>query len=235
MEQMRVLFSSDNLLYHQSLSVAFDGNQAFKVLGNVSLDQLIERATQLQPDIIIWKPESADCIPILSELRSCCPSSCPVIISDNPDKIDLATAIHHGVRACLPVRLLPAQIVAAVELSIGAGLMCLPRQSSKSSLVNASAQHEEEFMAELSNREREIVALLVKGHSNAEMASELFLSESTVKTHLRNTFKKLQVHNRAEAIAILYGILKEKTGIMTIMLVWVAGLIVEALPGLIGS
>ena len=219
MEPMRVLFSSENLLYHQSLAVAFEESPTFKVLGNVPVDQLLERATQLQPDIIIWKLDAAEGITVLGELSLHCPSSCPIIISDHPERIDLTTAIRLGIRACLPVRLLPAQIVAAVELSIGAGLMCLPRASTKSSREEASALHEQAVLAELSSREKEVVALLVQGYSNTDIANKLFLSESTIKTHLRNTFKKMRVHNRSEAIAILYGILKEKTGVMMIVLV----------------
>lgn len=53
---------------------------------------------------------------------------------------------------------------------------------------------------ELSKRELEILGLLAKGHSNQEIASELFVSLSTVKTHLQNLFEKLDVKRRTQAV-----------------------------------
>jgi two-component system, NarL family, response regulator LiaR len=53
----------------------------------------------------------------------------------------------------------------------------------------------------LSRREREVLELLIKGHSNAEIAAGLFLSLSTVKTHVSNLFVKMDVKSRAQAIA----------------------------------
>lgn len=52
----------------------------------------------------------------------------------------------------------------------------------------------------LSRRELEILGLLAQGHSNQEIASELFVSVSTVKTHLQNMFEKLDVKRRAQAV-----------------------------------
>ena len=53
---------------------------------------------------------------------------------------------------------------------------------------------------ELSKRELEILSLLAQGHSNQEIASTLFISVSTVKTHLQNLFEKLEVKRRTQAI-----------------------------------
>lgn len=54
----------------------------------------------------------------------------------------------------------------------------------------------------LTNREREILSLVAKGHSNKEISEKLFVSELTVKTHLKNIFKKLNVSSRTQAILI---------------------------------
>ncbi|MGI5920312.1 MAG: response regulator transcription factor [Syntrophomonadaceae bacterium] len=55
----------------------------------------------------------------------------------------------------------------------------------------------------LSNREREVLALLLNGAANQEIASQLCLAESTVKTHLHNIYHKIGVRNRKEAYAKL--------------------------------
>jgi ATP/maltotriose-dependent transcriptional regulator MalT len=53
---------------------------------------------------------------------------------------------------------------------------------------------------ELSKRELEILSLLAKGHSNQEIATKLFVSLSTVKTHIQNLFEKLDVKRRIQAV-----------------------------------
>jgi DNA-binding NarL/FixJ family response regulator len=54
-----------------------------------------------------------------------------------------------------------------------------------------------------SHREKQVLALVVKGLANRQIASELFLAESTVKSHLGSAFQKLGVHSRNEAAALL--------------------------------
>ncbi len=56
----------------------------------------------------------------------------------------------------------------------------------------------------LSAREREVLALVAKGTSNRAIAQELFVSEATVKTHLAHVFAKLEVKDRAAAVAAAY-------------------------------
>jgi LuxR family maltose regulon positive regulatory protein len=53
----------------------------------------------------------------------------------------------------------------------------------------------------LSARELEVLRLLAAGRSNAEMAAELFVEQSTVKTHLIHLYRKLEVHSRTQAVA----------------------------------
>jgi len=53
----------------------------------------------------------------------------------------------------------------------------------------------------LSKREIQLLYWMVEGHSNREIAKELFISENTVKYHIRNIFQKLEVQNRTEAVA----------------------------------
>ncbi|TBL80479.1 response regulator transcription factor [Paenibacillus thalictri] len=67
------------------------------------------------------------------------------------------------------------------------------------SLPQEEAQEHDDLLV-LSGREKEVVELLVKGHSNLEIAATLYVSETTVKKHVSNIFRKLDVKSRAQLI-----------------------------------
>ena len=56
----------------------------------------------------------------------------------------------------------------------------------------------------LTSREQEVLRLLAEGHDAAEIAGRLFISRKTVRTHIENIYRKLQVHNRAQAVGLAY-------------------------------
>lgn len=206
MSQFKVLLCSELPLYNQSLAVAFDENYIFRVVGCVSCSELMEVAVRLQPDVAIIKVDSMETFALLDELKTNCPMLLPVAIVDDPGHYDIWESINGGMRGCLPFRLLPRQIVNAVELIVVAGLLCLPRIGPRSNAnANGTKEKNMETISSLTIREREVLSLLGKSYSNQEIAESLCLSESTVKTHLRNVFRKLRVRNRSEAIALLYG------------------------------
>ncbi|MBQ3466283.1 MAG: response regulator transcription factor [Firmicutes bacterium] len=84
------------------------------------------------------------------------------------------------------------------------------RQSTLTNSIPAHGDFQERIreVAEqynLTKRERELVELIYQGKSNKDIAEELFLSESTVKTHIYNIFRKMNVKNRIEVICIING------------------------------
>ena len=205
MSQFKVLLCSDSPLYAQSLVAAFDDNYTFRVTENVTFHDLIDASLRIQPDVAVIKMDDLSALPLLLELKANCPVLLQVAIVDDPGRFDMSELINSGVRGCLPLRLLPWQIVNAVELIVVAGLLCLPRVNPRD-MNNENRGKNVETMGTLTSREREILGLLGKSCSNQEIAQALCLSESTVKTHLRNIFRKLRVHNRSEAMALLFGI-----------------------------
>ena len=88
-----------------------------------------------------------------------------------------------------------------VTLIVAAGVICTPRMNPRF-LDEYQNDHSELFLS-LTSREREILVLLGENKSNQEMADELYLSVSTVKTHLRSIFRKLGLRSRREAQIIL--------------------------------
>jgi DNA-binding NarL/FixJ family response regulator len=189
--------------------VAFEENHNFLVLDKLLPNELIDQAGAMQPDIVVWKVNGAEFVPLLKELIKHCPMLQTVIIVENPADYDLLTILDCGIRGCLPMRLLPRQIVKAVELIVSAGIVCIPRPGPEH-YGNRPEVDEFSGASLLTGREREVINYLAQGYSNSEIAKTLCLSESTIKSHLRSAFKKYNVRNRTEVLAFLYNQEKEK-------------------------
>jgi DNA-binding NarL/FixJ family response regulator len=100
-------------------------------------------------------------------------------------------ALRLGVQGVVPHDQLELMLVATVE-AVSVGLMCVPR-----GLRDVFTREN------LSSREKQILGMLVMGSTNAEIASRLFLAESTVKSHLSTAYEKLGVRSRKDAAALI--------------------------------
>jgi DNA-binding NarL/FixJ family response regulator len=112
-------------------------------------------------------------------------------------QLDLAlawSALKNGADGFVHAQMDPAQVLRAVEV-VQKGELAAPRQ-----LLRYLLHHNEKpEIGDLSARGREILELVVEGLSNAEIAGRLYLSESTIKQHLRTAYKVLGVRNRTQA------------------------------------
>jgi DNA-binding NarL/FixJ family response regulator len=112
-------------------------------------------------------------------------------------QLDLALAcatLKNGADGFVHAQMHPAQVLSAVEV-VQKGELAAPRQL----LGYFFSQNENPKIRALSARQREILKLVVEGLSNAEIARRLYLTESTIKQHLRAVYKVLGVHNRTQA------------------------------------
>jgi DNA-binding NarL/FixJ family response regulator len=111
--------------------------------------------------------------------------------------LDLALAwatLKNGADGFAHAAMDAAEVISAVEL-VQKGELAAPRQLLRYLL----SQNENPKIGDLSARQREVLKLLAEGLSNAEIAERLYLSESTIKQHLRGVYKVLGVRNRTEA------------------------------------
>ena len=130
----------------------------------------------------------------LGEIRSFTerlPDTPLVLISPVAGRQSIRRALAAGVTAIVDEPLLERHLVLAVRAAC-AGIMCVPRTLQK--------QVEQPV---LSFREKQVLELVARGLTNSEIAQRLFLAESTVKTHLSTSFRKLGVRSRKEAAAIV--------------------------------
>jgi DNA-binding NarL/FixJ family response regulator len=113
-------------------------------------------------------------------------------------QLDLAlawSALKNGADGFVHAQMHPAQVLGAVEV-VQKGELAAPRQLLRWYFLN---QNENPKIGGLSARQREILEMVVEGLSNAQIAARLYLSESTIKQHLRAVYKVLGVRNRTQA------------------------------------
>ena len=134
------------------------------------------------------------CLEGMGRIRELYPGV-PLLVLGSQLDLGLAWAtLKNGADGFVHAQMHPAQVLRAVEV-VQKGELAAPRQL----LGYFLSQNENPKIGDLTARQREILEMVVEGLSNAEIAGRLYLSESTIKQHLRAVYKELGVRNRTEA------------------------------------
>jgi DNA-binding NarL/FixJ family response regulator len=134
------------------------------------------------------------CLEGMGRIRELHPDVPLLVFGSQLDLALACAALKNGADGFVHAQMDPAQVVRAVEV-VQKGELAAPRQL----LGYVLSQNEKPTIVGLSARQREILEMVVEGLTNAEIAGRLYLSESTIKQHLRAVYKVLGVHNRTEA------------------------------------
>ena len=154
------------------------------------------------PSAVICHAESAQdaTLKVSNAVRALEDSEVPILVLGLQVQLPLArAALQAGARGFIHAQMPPQQIVRALEVALE-GKVVLPRELLKARMVEEESFTEN--LSGLSPRKQEILAMVAEGLSNAQIARRSFLSESTIKQHLRNVYKVLGVKNRTQAAAV---------------------------------
>ncbi len=137
---------------------------------------------------------------IVREARSQVPGAPVIVFGLTSDLPLVRAALRAGARGFVHAGMEPSQIVRALSVAMQ-GEVVIPRDLLKDLVADEAPVD----LSGLTPRQREILGLVVEGMTNAQIGRELYLSESTIKQHLRAAFKGLRVRNRTEAARLIRG------------------------------
>jgi two-component system NarL family response regulator len=165
------------------------------------------------PDIVLMDirmPKSSG-IEACRAIKEVAPSAKIVILTISDEEEDLFEAIRAGASGYLLKDIPLDEVAEAVRAVHGGQSLINPSMAGKlltefATLAKRDTEEEEEAQhvapPKLTDREMEVLKLVARGMNNRDIAKELFISENTVKNHVRNILEKLQIHSRMEAVMI---------------------------------
>ena len=191
-----VVIVADSSFVVETIRLALKNTARLKVLGKVDGRGSISNAVrQCQPDIVLVDEmqNSEDCLERIRECREETPESKIVLLTMRMDDEWLGDALGAGVDACISKSSHLPSLGTLIREIVSRNIVCAaPR-------AVAEAGHPLAAHEDLTAREREILTLVAEGLTNATIGKQLWVTEQTVKFHLSNIYRKLDVSNRTEA------------------------------------
>ncbi len=209
----RVLIVDDHAVVRAGLKLLVDGQNDLETVGEAgSARDAIFESRSLKPDIVLLDVVMPDQngIEIVPQLLKENPDAKVLVLSMQDEPRYVREAFEAGASGYVLKEAADSELVAAIREVAGGGRYVHPELGAR--LV--AAESEERKRAEddpLSDREREVLRLLALGHTNQEIAKQLYISVRTAETHRAHIMQKLRLQSRAELVryALDQGLLEE--------------------------
>jgi len=205
---LRLLVVDDHEVVRQGLASLLDRREAFQVVAEAAtVVEALEMARKYEPNIVIMDVRLPDGsgIEACREIRAEFPTTKVVILTSYPDEEAVLSAIIAGASGYLLKQIRARDLVAALE-AVGRGESLLDPAVTEKVLERvrriATGTFTDE-LAQLTQQEQKILLLVAEGKTNKEIASEVFLSDKTVKNYVSSILSKLNLERRAQAAAFV--------------------------------
>ena len=207
-DAIRVMICDDHALFRRGLIMVLESEEGIEVVGEADDgDEAVTRAVDLAPDVVLMDVR----MPRLSGIEAtravaeAVPSAKILMLTVSDEEDDLYEAIKAGAAGYLLKEISIEEVATAIRAVVSGQSLISPSMASKllSEFTNLAKKADERHSVptpRLTDRELEVLKLVAQGMSNREIAGELYISENTVKNHVRNILEKLQLHSRMEAV-----------------------------------
>jgi two-component system nitrate/nitrite response regulator NarL len=205
---MKVLLIDDHTLFRLGLKGLLE-RSGIQVIGAASTGQEgLQKAHELDPDVILldMRMPDMDGLTVLTKLREQGITVPITILTTSEEERDLVECLRTGAQGYLLKDMDPDELVAALHKIVSGESVVAPQLAgtlAKALQQKPSTQTSSDTpLADLTPREREIIAHLAEGQSNKAIARDLGISDGTVKLHVKAILRKLNVRSRVEAAVI---------------------------------
>ncbi len=211
MDAIRILLVDDHILFRKGLMSLLSTRDGIEIVGECGDGaEAVDRTRELMPDVVLMdiRMPGLSGIDATRQITAEMPHVKVVMLTVSEEDDDLFEAIRSGARGYLLKNIEPADLYHLVR-AVAAGEAALSPTVALKILDEYSRaetrEHEDTAQeAVLTEREREILGLLVDGLGNKEIAQRLCISESTVRNHLHNVLYKLHLENRVQLAIYAY-------------------------------
>lgn len=201
-----VLVVDDAVLFQAGLTAALKGS-GFDVVGEAQ-DAMtaVSRSEALQPDIVVLDVlmPGISGLEVVDKIIDVAPKTRVVLLTSSESGEDLLAAIKSGAMGYIVKSTPLPELVVAIEAVVGGGAVVSPEMLGKLfKTVGQLLRHKDVVTSrtpQLTGREIEVLQFVARGHTSREIGERLFISENTVKNHVRNVLDKLGLHSRGEAV-----------------------------------
>jgi two-component system nitrate/nitrite response regulator NarL len=212
--KVRVLVVDDHTLFRRGLVALLAADGRFEVVGEAADANEAQRAAaQCRPQVILLDnhlPGVAG-VDALPALRAAAPQARVLMLTVSEDERDLAAALRGGAAGYLLKTADSDELAQAIEraargeASFSAAMtpkLAVAFGGGAAAAPETTAPADDDALASLSPREREILELIARGHSNKEIARALAIAETTVKIHVQHILRKLNLSSRVQAAVV---------------------------------
>ncbi|MDP9182603.1 MAG: response regulator transcription factor [Actinomycetota bacterium] len=202
---IRVLVADDNVAFCKGIAALLRHVDDVRLVGTAhDADTAVNLTLDLQPDVVLMDVEMpGGGHAATARIAPDNPQISVLMFSMHDDDDSVLSAVQAGARGYLLKGARREQILRAVRTVADGGVVFGPGLARQMlALFTASDPWPSGLIGDLTEREREVLALIAEGRSNEQIAEALVLERGTVRNHASNIFRKLQVRGRGEAIAV---------------------------------
>ena len=210
---IRLLIADDETMVRRGLRLVLEAEDDLEVVGEAADGgEAVEEALRLRPDVVLMdvRMPRMDGVEACRRLTGESPTKVVILTTFDLDE-HLFAAIRAGASGFLLKASRPEELVSAIRAAHAGNALVEPRMTkrlleefARSPGQPAAAGTVPGRFAELTEREIDVLREVVRGASNAEIGERLYISETTVKTHVNHILTKLGVRDRIQAVVLAY-------------------------------
>ena len=208
---IKVLIADDQALVRSGFRMILESRDDLTVVGEAGDgEQAIRLVEQTRPDVVLMDVRMPGLDGVAATARlTARPDAPKVIILTTYDLEEpLYAALRAGASGFLLKDVRPVDLAEAIRVVAGGDALLAPtatrRLLDRFLVTDVTPAASAGSLERLTGREREVLALLARGASNAEIADRLTVTEATVKTHVSAILRKLEVRDRVQAVVLAY-------------------------------